>query len=537
VGSRVTHVIVRSSCLFLVATVLPAQSVLRQGGEFQVNQYTTNNQYQPSVAASASGDFVVSWSSAGQESPGTPGIFAARFDSSGALLGGELQVNSYTTGIQRFSAVASADDGDFVVVWQSYQDGNLEGIFGRRFASTGTPLAAEFQVNSYTLGFQVQPDVAADDDGDFVVVWRSTGQDGITSHGVFGRRFDSSGAAQASEFQVSTYTVGNQAHPSVALEGNGDFVVAWQSTNLDGSGYAVIARRFSSAGVAQGLEIQANVYTVNNQAQPAVAVDADGDFVVAWQSLQQDGPIPLGDYGIFARPFDSVGVARGGEFQVNVYTTDFQGLSDVAADDDGDFVVTWQSRFQDGSLAGVFGRRFNVGGTALGPEFQVNSYTVGQQGDPDPPAIDFDADGDFVIAWRTTEPQDGHFAGIFAQRFSLPPLAVLDVDGNGMVGPLTDGLLHLRRRFSFSGSTLISGAVAANCTRCSAGDIQSYLDNLGSTLDIDDNGALEPLTDGLLVLRFMFGFTGATLTTGAVDTQNCGRCDPAAIALYLQTLI
>ena len=521
---------------FLVAGVLPAQSALRQGGEFQVNQYTTNHQYQPAVAASASGDFVVSWSSAGQEGPGAPGIFAARFDSSGVLLGGELQVNSYTTGIQRFSAVAAADDGDFVVVWQSYQDGDLEGIFGRRFASTGTPLGAEFQVNSYTSGSQIQPDVAADDDGDFVVVWRSTGQDGVTSHGVFGRRFDSSGAAQASEFQVSTYTVGNQAYPSVALESNGDFVVAWESTSRDGSGYAVIARRFSSAGVAQGAELQANTFTINNQAQPAVASDADGDFVVAWQSLHQDGPILLADYGIFARRFDSAGVAKGGEFQVNIYTTNYQRMADVAADDDGDFVVTWKSGLQDGSLAGVFARRFNPGGMALGPELQVNSYTVGSQGDLDPPTIDFDSDGDFVIAWRNTEPQDGHFAGVFAQRFSLPPLATLDIDGNGVVDALTDGLLNLRHRFGFSGAALITGAVAANCTRCSAGDIQTYINAEGLTLDIDNNMNLDALTDGLLILRFMFGFTGTTLTSNAVAPNCVNRCDAATILPYLQTL-
>jgi hypothetical protein len=46
-----------------------------------------------------------------------------------------------------------------------------------------------------------------------------------------------------------------------------------------------------------------------------------------------------------------------------------------------------------------------------------------------------------------------------------------------------------------------------------------------------------PLTDGLLVQRFLFGFTGATLTTGAVDTNLCDRCDANAIQVYLQALI
>ena len=63
-----------------------------------------------------------------------------------------------------------------------------------------------------------------------------------------------------------------------------------------------------------------------------------------------------------------------------------------------------------------------------------------------------------------------------------------------------------------------------------------YLTGLGLVLDIDDDGELVPLTDGLLVLRFLFGFTGTTLTTGAVDA-DCMRCDAAAIEPYLQGLL
>jgi hypothetical protein len=117
--------------------------------------------------------------------------------------------------------------------------------------------------------------------------------------------------------------------------------------------------------------------------------------------------------------------------------------------------------------------------------------------------------------------------------------ATLDVDGNGSVGPLTDGLLVLRRQFGFSGDTLTTGAVGANCSRCTSAQIAGYIDGLGPTLDIDGNagfgGLPDPLTDGLLVLRYLFGFTGATLTTGAVG-PNCSRCDASSIVSYLQTL-
>jgi DNA-binding beta-propeller fold protein YncE len=54
--------------------------------------------------------------------------------------------------------------------------------------------------------------------------------------------------------------------------------------------------------------------------------------------------------------------------------------------------------------------------------------------------------------------------------------------------------------------------------------------------DIDGDGEIDPLTDGLLQLRWQFGFTGATLVADAVDLANCTRCDAAAIEPYLEAL-
>jgi hypothetical protein len=115
---------------------------------------------------------------------------------------------------------------------------------------------------------------------------------------------------------------------------------------------------------------------------------------------------------------------------------------------------------------------------------------------------------------------------------SLPAFVVLDVDANGAVQPLTDGLLVLRHLFGFTDSTLIGGALGAGCSRCVAADITSYLNGIAAQLNIDGNPSLTPLTDGLLVLRYKFGFTDTTLTNGAVG-PSCTRCDATTIVPYL----
>jgi large repetitive protein len=85
--------------------------------------------------------------------------------------------------------VASDSAGNFVVTWESeYQDGNLEGVFGKRYGSAGEPLGPEFRVNTQTSSAEVDPSVAADASGRFVVVWQSFIKDG-SSYGIFAQRF------------------------------------------------------------------------------------------------------------------------------------------------------------------------------------------------------------------------------------------------------------------------------------------------------------------------------------------------------------
>lgn len=62
------------------------------------------------------------------------------------------------------------------------------------------------------------------------------------------------------EFQINTYTPNSQltTRSSVGIGDNRDFVVVWMSLLQEGSSYGVFGQRFSSSGVATGLEFQVN---------------------------------------------------------------------------------------------------------------------------------------------------------------------------------------------------------------------------------------------------------------------------------------
>src|SRR5262245_59060321 len=140
-------------------------------------------------------------------------------------------------------------------------------LFGQPLARVGV----EFQVNTHTTLGQLQPAITSDAADGYLVIWQSEGQDGFGGPGIFGRCLDSAGAPKGVEFQVNRYTSGQQSYPDVASDGDGDFIVVWQSYGQDGNDNGVFGRRFGSNGVPLTGEFQINSYTSGYQGVSRVA--------------------------------------------------------------------------------------------------------------------------------------------------------------------------------------------------------------------------------------------------------------------------
>ena len=176
-------------------------------------------------------------------------------------------------------------------------------------------------------------------------------------------------AVSASDAKINVSAPLDQTLPSVAMDANGDYVVAWNNQVHLGPNYLydVDARVYNSAGVAQTGEIQ--VAQTTGDTRPSVAMDANGDFVVAYQVLNTTTYL----YGISAQRYNLAGTAQGGAITLNDGSSNSASgeLPKVAMDSAGDFAIAFQG--YDSNSHGVFAQRYNSSGTAQGSTFRVNT--------------------------------------------------------------------------------------------------------------------------------------------------------------------
>ena len=405
--------------MLLALGAAPASAV-DFGPESLVNSYTTSDQNAPRVAAAGDGSFVVVWESNGSSGTDTSflSVKARRFGTDGAPQGGDIQVNTYTTGLQREPVVAVDGSNRFVVAWTHRLTGNaIPVIQAQRFDDDGAPLGGEFAVNNLTTGSHEKAAIGADSAGRFVVVWQATASPGndTSNKSVQARRFDADGTPLGDEFQVNTYTDSSQQYPGVAVDLDGSFVVVWESygslPGTDTSQTSIQARRYDPDGVPRGDQFQVNTYTTSQQNRPAVASDGLGAFVVAWESLGASGPgADTSNTSVQARRYAPNGTPVGEQFQVNSHTTGFQGGVAAASDADGNFLIFFRSSTSAGSdqsLQSIQVARFASTGDPLCGQMQANQlFTAGDQNFPSGAG---DANGRFVAAWQSDSalPGDG----------------------------------------------------------------------------------------------------------------------------------
>ena len=456
---------------------------IAQGDEFQVASTVDTVQAFPDVAIMPGGGFVVAWQSNGQAGDVGNGVWGRYFDASANPRGAEFHLSNQSDGGQRSPSVVglpgdvaawswhlemAGDDifsritlspepsafagsrvnvfsegdqedcsltpfGDcgYVAIWRSEaQDGDLGGIYARRFSAYGRPATDGFAVNSHTAGDQANPEAAVLDDGRMVAVWHGPGESG--DYGIHGRVFGADGTPESAQWQANVFGQQFKQRAVVAAVGLRGYVVAWEGWFQDGGGQSgIYARRYNADGTTCPLGEEFEVAAPDCAGGCADSNPCTIDYCPAGQDCQHDAlpddtPCGVGqacqagvctgdDYTCDdgnADDWDGCTAGVQTEFRVNTYGDGEQSRPTVAAVPGGESVIAWQSWEQDGDDWGVYAQFFDADGAGQG-EVQVNVSTLHYQYEPTAMA---DGDGHFIIAWTGKELAGGS-ADVFGSKF------------------------------------------------------------------------------------------------------------------------
>jgi hypothetical protein len=330
-----------------------------------------------------------------------------------------------------------APGGESLVTWWSSHkepaggETGDGGVYGQFYGAAGTSLGSGFRINQTIAGAQEEPSVGVDAGGNFLVTWSSGGSPSL----IYGRTFTQAGPT-GNEFVVADNPV--RAANAVAVDDDGDPVVAW--TASDGSNDGIWARRFD-----QSLPRVTGVF-----------VDSE-----SWSSTFRQY---LADHALGDSRFGfAVG---GGADQLKVLP--WVGLNRISIRFRGEV----DADFQDLVVHGVRGGDYALGRVSFDNATHTVTWTLSQPLDADTITLDLDADppagvkrwgpgtpdlldGDWADGADAFPSGDGTPGGDFRFRFNVLPG---DVDRSGAV--LADDYSAVKRKFFSSTASPGSGAAA-----------------------------------------------------------------------------
>jgi hypothetical protein len=453
--------------------------------------------------------------------------------------------NMITTAADGAVSVFAADvdgDGDMDLLSASSYDDTIAW-----YENDGNQNFTQHSISTTAVGAQSVFAADVDGDGDMDLLSASAGDDKIAW-------YNNDGSENFTEHTITTAADAAESVFAADVDGDGDMDVLSASVLDDKIAW------YENDG-SQNFTL----HTITTDADAAVSVfaadvDGDGDIDVLSASVyddriawyENDGSqnftphtiTTLADYAlsVFAADVDSDGdldvlSASLGDSKIAWYENDgsqnftphtistaaIWAYSVYAADVDGDGDVdVLSASFFDNKIAW-----YENDGSQ---NFTTHTISTEANGAQSVFAADVDSDGDLdVLSASAGDDKIAWYENLGNDVITTN----LDVDANGEATALTDGVLIVRYLFGVSGTQLTDGALGTGATRTDPDEIIAFLDpGLTTMLDVDLNGEAGALTDGVLIVRYLFGVTGTQLTDGALGT-GAVRTDAAEIIAFL----
>ena len=255
--------------------------------DLHVNTHTATSQGCPRVAASLAGRFMVVWESDSSPNATRQCILGQLYDQTGTPLGLEMEISDTPSYAARYPDVAMDSQGQFAVSWM--EDRTTDSVRVRLFDANGEAKGPSSKVNTISFKSLTWPSIAMNAEGTFVIVWDGD-PNKASDDDVHARIFDPNATPLADEFMVNITQSGAQVNPRVALDGQGNFIVVWEGPSVDPNGGTdVFGQCFDATGLHLGEELRLNEFMAGNQGQPDVGLGENGRLITVWESIGQDG--------------------------------------------------------------------------------------------------------------------------------------------------------------------------------------------------------------------------------------------------------
>ena len=420
------------------------------------------------VAGLSGGGFIVAWVDRSDDETHNI-VKAQRFDANGVEIGAEFQPSSDGSDFPQEPTIAALASGGFVLIWTegaTEQDPN-GGLRARIYDGDGNPVTSDFDIYPSIISSQSDASATELADGTFLVTWTDWRTAWVEDDPVFGairgQILDSNGNKIGNDFLINTTTMGDQRESSVSSLAGGGFVVSWTDTNQfnspDQDGTQVRAQVFgpTSAGptdiglsstVVSETKIENLVVGKLSATGPITAeysysilsdstggaFGIEGDKLIVVDNARLDFETAP-NVAVTIRTTDNLGNHFDEAFALsvtdasieelfsasdvilaNTKIVDLQQKPDITYLSSGGYLVVWEDRSYSGSYSAIRGQVFDPQGNAVGSEFVANTTLAGDHFQPSATAL---ASGGFAISWTDHTGIGGDASGsaIKAQLF------------------------------------------------------------------------------------------------------------------------
>ena len=368
-----------------------------------IDRFLDGIQQDPDIAVHPQDDtYVLAWED-DRDGDGQYQIRAAIFAADGEELVDPFTVNDSSRGQQLSPQIAIAPDGHFVVVWED--DSNDNGILevrARAFHSDGTEYFPQFDVNVSSSGQQSNARIAMDDKGNFVVVWEDDrNKDGL--YNLLARGFHADGTERIPTYEVNERSSGQQTSPDIAMTPDGAYVIVWEDDGRNDGLFEINAVVAGPDGMPRFNEFTVNSRNSGQQRKPSVAINAEGSFLVAWED-DRDGD---GNFQVHARCFAIDGTEQIAQFTVNERSAGQQYNVHVSMDRAGNFALAWEDDRDNDGQAHVTVGIFLPDGTPHGAQGRADCLPSAEDVDNQEPAVMIDSMGRVRVFWEELDLMTG----------------------------------------------------------------------------------------------------------------------------------